>query len=96
MIAVISRLVLSMTVVRIASVALSLTGISRELARFQARSAFTGAGFTTTESEQVVRHPVRRRIIMLMMLLGNAGIVTVISSLVLSFVTADRDASVTG
>lgn len=99
MIAVISllmALVLSMTVVRVASIALRLTGLSSELARFQARSAFTGAGFTTAESEQVVRHPVRRRIIMLLMLLGNAGIITVMSSLVLSFVTTRQQTGITG
>jgi len=79
-------LIVSMVVVRIASVALALTGLSSELARFQARSAFTGAGFTTSESEKVVHHPVRRRIIMLLMLFGNAGIVTAISSLVLTLV----------
>ena len=89
-------LILSMTVVRVAAIALSLTGLSRELARFQARSAFTGAGFTTAESEQVVRHPVRRRIIMLLMLLGNAGIITVMTSLVLSFVPDDPQASIAG
>ena len=76
-----------MVVVRVATVALMLTGLSRDLARFQARSAFTGAGFTTSESEDVVRHPVRRRIMMILMLLGNAGIATVIASMILSFVT---------
>ena len=80
-------LVLSLIVVRVATVALMLTGLSRDLARFQARSAFTGAGFTTSESENVVRHPVRRRIVMILMLLGNAGIATVIASMILSFVT---------
>ena len=87
MIAILSLLfvvVISLLIVRIATVALTLTGLSRELARFQARSAFTGSGFTTQESEQIMQHPVRRRIIMLLMLLGNAGIVTVISSLFLS------------
>jgi len=77
--------ILSMAVIRIATTALVLTGISEPLARFQARSAYTGAGFTTSESEKVVQHPVRRRIIMLLMLLGNAGIVTAVSSLMLSF-----------
>jgi hypothetical protein len=33
----------------------------------------------------VVDHPVRRRVIMRLTLIGNAGIVTVIASLVLSF-----------
>ena len=77
---------LSLLVTRIASMALAMTGLSRDLATFQARSAFTGVGFTTSEAEKVVTHPVRRRILMLLMLLGNAGVVTAISSLVLTFV----------
>lgn len=77
--------ILSLVVVRIATIALSLTGLSDQLARFQARSAFTGAGFTTKESEKVMQHPVRRRIILLLMLLGNAGFITAVSSLILSF-----------
>lgn len=79
-------LTLSLLVTRIATVALALTGLSRESAKFQARSAFTGAGFTTNEAEKVVSHPVRRRIILLLMLLGNVGIVTSVSSLLLTFV----------
>lgn len=80
--------VVSLLVVRIATVALTLTGVSRQLARFQARSAFTGTGFTTAEAEKVIQHPVRRQVIMLLMLLGNAGLVTAMSSLFLSFVDA--------
>ncbi len=80
--------VLSLIITRVATVALTLTGLSREVARFQARSAFSGVGFTTQEAELVVQHPVRRRIILLLMLLGNAGIVSAIASLVLSFLTA--------
>lgn len=79
-------LLLSLIVTRVATVALTLTGLSRQSARFQARSAFTGAGFTTTESEMVVRHPVRRNIVMLLMLLGNAGIVAAVGSLLLTFI----------
>lgn len=62
MTAVVSLLVVltvSLLVTRIATVALTATGLSRETARFQARSAFSGSGFTTSESEAVVRHPVR-------------------------------------
>ncbi|ACB51342.1 hypothetical protein cce_1992 [Crocosphaera subtropica ATCC 51142] len=77
----------SLIITRIGTQALAMTGLSRPLALFQARSAFTGAGFTTSESEQVVDHPVRRRIIMWLMFLGNVGIVTVISSLVLTFIS---------
>jgi len=76
---------LSLLITRIATVALALTGLSRESAKFQARSAFTGVGFTTNEAEQVVSHPVRRRILMLLMLLGNVGVITTISSLILTF-----------
>lgn len=79
-------LVLSLLVTRVATVALTHTGLSRESARFQARSAFSGVGFTTSEAERVVQHPVRRRILMLLMLLGNAGIVTAVASLMLTFV----------
>lgn len=78
--------ILSILVTRIATIAMTYTGLSRESARFQVRSAFTGSGFTTAESEMVVRHPVRRRIVLLLMLLGNAGIVTAVSSLILTFV----------
>lgn len=77
---------LSMFITKAATIALMHTGMSRERARFQARSAFSGAGFTTNESEVVVRHPVRRKIITILILMGNAGVVTAISSLILGFV----------
>ena len=86
-------LTLSMMVIRIASVALVHTGMGRDAARFQARSAFTGAGFTTSEAESVVSHPVRRRIVAWLMLAGNVGIVTAMSSLLLSFVDMRGDPS---
>lgn len=92
MAAVISILTLalvSLVVTRIATVALTLTGLSRESARFQARSALTGAGFTTSESELVVGHPVRRRIILALMLLGSVGLVSLIATLSATFVETD-------
>ena len=55
---------------RLATIALTVTGIPREIAKFQARSALTGAGFTTNESESLVNHPARRRIIVLLMTVG--------------------------
>lgn len=89
MIAIVSVLVVvvvSIVITRVATIALTATGLSRELARFQARSAYTGVGFTTGEAESVVNHPVRRRIMMTLMLLGNAGIATVVATSVLGFV----------
>ena len=90
-------IVLSVTVVRIAGIALELTGLSPEIASFQAQSAFSGAGFTTTESETIVTHPVRRRIIRVLILLGSAGISTSIATLVLTFVgESGKDAMTRG
>ncbi len=77
---------LSALITKIATIALIHTGLSTQSARFQARSAYTGAGFTTSESEKIMNHPVRRKIVFNLMLIGNAGIVTVMSSLILTFV----------
>jgi hypothetical protein len=66
-------------------VALELTGLSSEIASFQAQSAFSGVGFTTIESEAIVTHPVRRRIIRVLILLGSAGVTTSMATLVLAF-----------
>ena len=79
---------LAMLVTRVATVILTLTGMSREAARFQARSALTGVGFTTTEAEAIVNHPVRRRVVMWLMLIGSAGVITVMTALILSLVNA--------
>lgn len=80
---------LGLLITRVAAVALTLTGMSLEHARFQARSAFTGTGFTTSEAEGVVGHPARRRIVMTLMLVSGAGAVTVLGALVLSFAGVD-------
>lgn len=98
MIAIVSLLLViffSILVTRIATIALTHTGLAKESARFQARSALTGAGFTTSESEKVVGHPVRRRVVLMLMLIGNAGIVTAVSSLMLGFVGQGASTSVT-
>lgn len=78
-------IVMSLLINRVATVILVATGMSREAARFQARSALSGAGFTTSESEQVVDHPLRRKVIAALMLLGAAGIVAAASSTILGF-----------
>lgn len=62
LVSLLTIIVLSITVVRIGATALELTGLSRDVAEFQAQSAFSGAGFTTQESEnerQRIEH--RRR-----------------------------------
>jgi hypothetical protein len=84
--------IVSLLITRIATIALTVTGMTRPTARFQARSALTGVGFTTTESESVVSHPTRRRIIMALMLVGNVGLATALAGLLAGFVRAE-DAS---
>jgi hypothetical protein len=74
-----------MLINRFATIALSLTGMSREEARFQARAAMSGVGLTTRTPDDIVAHPIRRRIVFTLMIVGSAGIVTAIASLVLSF-----------
>lgn len=85
-------LMVSLLVTRVAAMALMLTGMSREAARFQARSAFTGVGYTTHEAEDVLTHPVRRQIVMLLMLLGNLGVGAVVATLILSVSETDASA----
>lgn len=77
----------SVMIRKVATVALQLTGLDKPTASFQALSALTGTGFTTREAELVLSHPARRKIISLLMILGNAGMVAVIAGLVSSFLT---------
>lgn len=79
---------LSMLTVRVGAIALEMTGMSRDMARFQALSAFSGAGFTTEEAETVLAYPARRRIVQTLIRLGSVGVITAIASLVLSFTSA--------
>lgn len=93
MAAIISLLViisLSILATRIGTIALVHTGLSKEVAKFQARSAYLGVGFTTRESEYVVNDPVRRKILTVLIFLGNAGIITTISSVIFSFISIEE------
>ncbi|REK17822.1 MAG: potassium transporter TrkA [Actinobacteria bacterium] len=85
--------VVTLIINRVGAIALTTTGLSSEVANFQARSALTGVGFTTNETELIVSHPVRRRIVLTLMLLGNAGLVTIIGTLVVGFAGEDPNAS---
>ncbi len=94
MIALISLLIVifvSIIIVRIGAVALEMTGLSKEMATFQAQSAFSGVGFTTSESEYVVSHPLRRKIIRILIFLGSAGIASAMATLILTFFGQTRE-----
>jgi len=81
-------IIISMLIVRAGAIALMMTGMSFDKAKFQALSAFSGTGFTTREAERVVNNARRRKIVSWLMILGNAGIVTVIVTATSSFATA--------
>ncbi|ABO50828.1 TrkA-C domain protein [Desulforamulus reducens MI-1] len=69
-------------IVEISAIALKLTGMDLHKARFQALTALVTVGYTTSESEMVVKHHVRRRIIMVLMVMGYLGTATIVSVLI--------------
>ena len=79
---------LSYLIVRAGAIALMMTGMDQQKARFQALSAFSRAGFTTREAEAVVNNPRRRRIITWLIILGNAGLVAIIVTATSSIATS--------
>lgn len=81
-------IVISLLIVRAGAIALMMTGMNFEKAKFQSLSAFSGTGYTTREAERIVNNPRRRKIVSWLMVLGNAGIVTVIVTATSSFAKA--------
>ncbi|OHB75001.1 MAG: hypothetical protein A2Z25_13500 [Planctomycetes bacterium RBG_16_55_9] len=73
-------LIASFIIVRIGAIAFQLTGLEWSLAKFQSLSCFSGTGFTTKEAELITGDPRRRRIASILMVLGNAGLVTLIAT----------------
>lgn len=73
-------LIASFIIVRIGAIAFQLTGMEWSLAKFQSLSCFSGTGFTTKESELITGDPRRRRIASILMVLGNAGFVTLVAT----------------
>lgn len=73
-------LVASFIIVRIGAIAFQLTGLEWSLAKFQSLSCFSGTGFTTKEAELITGDPRRRRIASVLMVLGNAGLVTLVAT----------------
>lgn len=78
----IAAIIISYFVVRIGAAAFELTGLDPDQSHFQSLSAFSGTGFTTREAELVVVHKQRRKVASALMILGNAGIVTLMATLV--------------
>ncbi|TLS38128.1 TrkA C-terminal domain-containing protein [Pseudalkalibacillus caeni] len=58
-----------------------MTGLEKDVARFQAISIITRTGYTTKEAETVSSHPVRRHIGAFLILFGLFSLAVIISSI---------------
>lgn len=85
----ITVLVVSFTIVRIGAIAFQLTGLDWSQAKFQALSCFTSTGFTTKEAELITGDKQRRRIVSTLIVLGHAGLATMIATLANSLRTQE-------
>lgn len=64
------------------SILFRMTGLTKGKTTFQVISLFTGAGFTTSESEIIVNENTRRKIAMACMITGNVFSVIIVSLIV--------------
>jgi hypothetical protein len=60
---------------------LKITGLDHKVARFQVVSMLTSTGFTTKESELILRHPIRRKIAVFLILFGVFSLAVFISTI---------------
>ena len=74
------------------TVVFEAAGVPRGAAGFEASSALVGAGYTTSQSEYVVRNPVARRVARALVVFGYLGPPVVIALLGVAFVVpTDED-----
>jgi Trk-type K+ transport system membrane component len=78
-------------IIKLGSIAFQLTGMEPKMAMFQALSAFTNTGFTTSAAEDVVQNRKRRVIATVLIIIGYIGIVGIIVTLVRSFAIGAGD-----
>lgn len=83
--------IVSWIVVQAGATAFMMTGLSRSVAEFQAISCFFGVGFTTHEAEMIVTHPVRRRIAVHLIVVGNIGLTSAVGAFIITFMGNERD-----
>ncbi|GAB5495063.1 MAG: TrkA C-terminal domain-containing protein [Phycisphaerales bacterium] len=83
--------IVSLLIVRVGATAFRMTGLSEDVSLFQSLSCFFGVGFTTREAELIVTHPVRRKIASYLIVIGNIGILTALSAMVVTFMQSEPD-----
>ncbi|WCN39576.1 TrkA C-terminal domain-containing protein [Aneurinibacillus uraniidurans] len=80
-------IILIILIIEISTMLLQMTGLRREVARFQAISLLTNTGYTTSESEMIIGHPARRRIASFLIIFGTISL-TIIISFMISFLVS--------
>lgn len=68
-------------VIEIGVILFHMTGLDKQIARYQVISMLTGTGYTTQESALVIDHPIRRRISSGLILFGYFSLAVIISSI---------------
>ncbi|WP_245590388.1 TrkA C-terminal domain-containing protein [Aneurinibacillus terranovensis] len=80
-------LIIIVLIIEISTMLLEATGLRREVAKFQAISLLTGTGYTTSESEMVINHPVRRKIASFLIIFGTISFAVILSFVISFFVS---------
>ncbi|GHH98783.1 TrkA C-terminal domain-containing protein [Neobacillus kokaensis] len=73
--------VIIFAVIEIFVILFRLTGLKRDVSRFQVISMMTATGFTTGESELILGHPIRRKLATFLILFGVFSLAVIISSI---------------
>mgnify|MGYP000457006573 CR=1 FL=1 len=82
---VLAFVLIILTIAKLGSIAFQFTGMEPRMAMFQALSALTNTGFTTSAAESVVEHRTRRLIASILIIIGYIGIGGLIVTLIRSF-----------
>ena len=75
-------------IIEVATILLEETGLRKEVARFQAISLLTGTGYTTSESNLIVNHPIRRKIASFLIIFGNVSFAIILAYVISFFVNS--------
>jgi hypothetical protein len=84
LVVLITAILISALVVKVGTVALTMTGMDRRKAAFQSQPAGANTGWTTRETELIMAHDQRRRIVGAIMAPGYGGFASVIATITAS------------
>jgi hypothetical protein len=84
LVVLITAILISALVVKVGTVALTMTGMERRKPAFHTQSAGANTGWTTRETELIMAHDQRRRVVGALMLPCCAGFASVTATLIAS------------